>query len=186
MVIKRKGVIRKTIKTNIPISQLGIQIPQVDYKVIADITMRTEFTGRITPLPTVLIHYLRPNEFLMIATIMEDIINDGECALTSEGFMRRIGISAPTLYDTKSSLRKMGLIQEEHMSNWKYRYHINWKAVNNLEELTKDEPPEIMMLIRKATRKTVLENLKREDVESSYTEKVLPYGHDPREEEIYD
>ena len=80
----------------------------------------------------------------------------------------------------------MGLLQEERLTNKRYRYCINWVAVNKLESLTVNEPHAIMTLIRKATQKNVIENLTKDDVRKSYTERVLPLGHDPREEETYD
>lgn len=183
---QRKRVTKMVVDTSKTISQYGIQIPKVNYKVIADITMQTAFKGRVTPIPTVLIHYLRTAEFQFISIIMEETIEHGECSLSIKDFNLRMGATNATIYNAKYSLRKMGLIFEERGSDKIIRYSINWNAVNNLERLTVNEPPAIMKLIRKASQKKLIEHLRFMDVKKSYTEKVLPYGHDPREEEMYD
>lgn len=183
---RKRRVVKAVVNTATPISQLGIEVPQIDYKVVADVTMQKVFTGRITPIPTVLVHFLRPVELLFVSTIIEEIVLHGECTLTTMEFTQRVGVAAPTIYIAKTSLRRMGLLQEERLTNKRYRYCINWVAVNKLESLTVNEPHAIMTLIRKATQKNVIENLTKDDVRKSYTERVLPLGHDPREEETYD
>lgn len=181
-----KRITRVVVDTSQTISQMGIEIPQIDYKVIADVTMKEKFVGRVTPVPTVLIHYLRSVELKLIAIIIEETIKTGECKLTNDEFSQRLSCTIPTVYETKHKLKKMGLIQVEKWTDMRLRYYINWDAVNNLEKLTKDEPSAIMTFIRDASKTIRIEKLTRKDVEKSYTEKVLPPDHDPREEEMYD
>lgn len=186
MAYKRKRVTKVAVDTSKTISQFGIQIPKIDYKVVADVSMQTAFSGRITPLPTVIVHYLRPAELIMFSVIIEDIIELGECKLTTNEFIVRMNTTAPTLYTAKSAMKKMGLIDVKKGADKKYRYTINWKAVNNLDKLTQNAPPSIMSYIRESTRTRILENLTEKDILRSYNEKVLPIEHDPREEETYD
>ena len=181
-----KRITRVVVDTSKTISQMGIEIPQIDYKVIADVTMRRAFTGRVTPIPTVLIHYLRSIELKLVAIIIEETIRTGECKLTNEEISLRLKCTVPTVYETKHKLNKMGLIQSERWGDRRMRLYINWDAVNNLEKLTDGEPQAIMSNIRHASKTIRIEKLTRKDVEKSYSEKVLPPDHDPREEEIYD
>lgn len=183
---KRKRVEKVVVDTSKTVSQLGIQIPRIDYKVVADISMRTAFKGRITPVPTVLIHYLRPIEFQFVAIIIEETIETGECMLKNDDFALRLKVTNPTIYKTKYELRRLGLLIEEKAADRKYRYSIDWSVVDSLEKLTINEPKAIMRYLRSATQKRAIKNLTKEDIENAYTEKILPFEHDPREEEIYD
>ena len=89
---RKRRVVKAVVNTATPISQLGIEVPQIDYKVVADVTMQKVFTGRITPIPTVLVHFLRPVELLFVSTIIEEIVLHGECTLTTMEFTQRVGV----------------------------------------------------------------------------------------------
>jgi DNA-binding XRE family transcriptional regulator len=187
--VKKKPVKRITkiaVDSSQTISQLGIQIPKIDYKVIADVTMQTAFNGMITPIPTVLIHHLKPIEFLLVAVIIEETVEKGECALSQIELADRMGVACQTAITAKSELIKQGLINYEKKRNHPSLFTINWDAVNSLDELMKDEPRAIMARVRKVTRKTKIKNLDKSDVQAAYTERILPLDHDPREEETYD
>ena len=187
--VKKKPVKRITkiaVDSSQTISQLGIQIPKIDYKVIADVTMQTAFNGMITPVPTVLIHYLKPIEFLFVAVIIEETIEKGECALSHEELADRMGVSPQTTFTVKYDLVKQGLISYEKRRNSPSIFSINWDAVNSLDKLLKDEPRAIISRVGRVTRKTKIMNLDKSDVQAAYTERILPLDHDPREEETYD
>ena len=186
MAKKKKRIEKVVVDSSKTISQFGIQIPKINYKVIADVSMQTAFNGMITPIPTVLIHHLRPLEMLFVAVIIEDTIEHGECFLKQEEFAFRMGVTLPTISNTKSNLKKMGVITVERRSDKRYVYKINWEAVNNLDELMQNEPRAIMARVRHTSKKRKISNMDRSDIESAYTERILPPGHDPREEETYD
>jgi hypothetical protein len=186
MVKKKQRITKVVVDTSKTISQLGIQIPRIDYKVIADVTMQTAFNGMITPIPTVLIHHLRPLELLFVAVVIEDTIEHGECFLKHQDFADRMGVALPTVSATKSRLKKMEVITIEKRADSRYICKINWDAVNNLDQLMQKEPRAIMARVRNTSRKRKISNMTRSDIESAYTERVLPPDHDPREEETYD
>lgn len=188
MVKKKKPVahIEKiVIDTSQTIAQLGIQVPKIDYKVIADITMQTAFSGLVTPIPTVLIHHLRPIEFLLVAVIIEETVDRGECVISQTDLADRIGVETHTVQHARHRLVKSGLITYERRKSVSI-YTINWEAVNKLDELMKDEPRAVMARVRKVTKKQKIMNLSKDDVNAAYTQRILPNGHDPREEETYD
>lgn len=186
MVKKKQRIAQVVVDTSQTISQLGIQIPKIDYKVIADVTMQTAFNGMVTPIPTVLIHHLRPLELLFIAVVIEDTIEHGECFLKQEDFAARMGVALPTVSTTKSRLKKMEVITVRKRQDNRYVCAINWDAVNNLDKLMQKEPRAIMARVRNTSRKCKLSKMNRSDIEAAYTERILPPGHDPREEETYD
>ena len=186
MVKKRKRVEKIVVDTSKPISQLGIQIPKIDYKVIADVTMQTAFKGMVTPIPTVLIHHLKPIELLLVAIIIEETVEKGECSISQEDLCDRIGVKNPTITQARKNLLKAELITFRKRKSIPSLYTINWDAVNSLDELMKNEPRAIMCRVRKVTRKQRVTKLDRSDIEAAYTQRILPYGHDPREEETYD
>ena len=187
--VKKKNVQRITkviVDTSQSISQLGIQIPKVDYKIIADVTMQTAFDGMVTPIPTVLIHHLRPMELQLIAVIIEETIEKGECRLGQSDLADRMGVEIPTVSTARKKLVASGLVSFQKKRVAPSTYSINWDAVNHLDKLMRDEPRAIMARVKKVTKKHKVLNLDRSDVDAAFTEKILPVGHDPREEEMYD
>lgn len=183
---KVQRVTQVLVDTTKSISELGIQIPRVEYKVSANVTTDMVFTGKITPLPTVLVHFLRPDELRYFSVVMEEILERGECILNTKQFSLKMSVSKPTVYECKRNLLKMGLLNEEKLSGNRRRLSVNWLAVNILDDLVDGEDNAIMSRIRKATQKVKIENMTRKDIERAYDERVLPPDHDPREEEIYD
>lgn len=183
---KKQHVTEVVVDTSKTVSQFGIQIPQINYKAIADVSMQIAFEGMVTPIPTVLIHHLTPNEFLFVAVIIEETIEKGECALTLMDIANRMGSNYNTAVYIKKRLQASGLINYEKRRLQPSIYSLNWETVNALDELMKDEPRAIMARVKKVTKKRKIKNLSKCDIEAAYTEKILPFNHDPREEEIYD
>lgn len=186
MVKKKQRVTKVVVDTSQTISQLGIQIPKIDYKVIADVTMQAAFSGMITPVPTVLIHHLKPLELLLVSVIIEETIEKGECNISQDELALRMGVSTNTVALTRSSLKKHDIITFERKRTSPSRYHINWEAVNNLDKLMRDQPRAIMARVRNTSKKRKISNMNQEDIDRAYNEKILPPNHDPREEEMYD
>ena len=186
MVKKKERITKIIVDTSKTIAQLGIQIPKIDYKVIADVTMQTAFNGMVTPIPTVLIHHLRPVELLLIAVIIEETIEKGECYISQEELSNRMGVALPTVTLTRNKLKQQGLVTFEKRRLSPSKYEINWGAVNHLDNLMRNQPRAIMARVRKTSKKKKLCNMNQSDIENAYNEKILPPGHDPREEEMYD
>lgn len=186
MVKKKQRIEKIVVDTSQTIQQLGIQIPKINYKVIADATMQTAFNGMVTPIPTVLIHHLRPIELLLVAVIIEETIEKGECVITQNDLCDRIGVEPPTVSSARLRLIRAGIIDYQRKTHAPSVYTINWDAVNNLDKLMSGQPRAMMARVRKVTKKRKIANLDQSDLDAAYTQRILPPGHDPREEETYD
>lgn len=166
----------------------GIVFPKVQYQVMATVEHEEVFNGMVIPIPKVLLYYLTHNELMVISTILEDTIANGECSLTVRDLATKLKISTPTLSNTLYGLRKAGLLLEAPNGKrgaGRIR-KLNFKAVQHLNDLVEGENPGIYTRIRKATRKIDITHLSKEDIEKSYDNKVLAPDHDPAEEEEYD
>ena len=166
----------------------GIVMPKIKYEIVATIEHEEAFSGMVLPIPKVLIYFLNNNELKVVSTIIEETNETGECALTVREIAIKMQLSPPTVSGALYSLRKMGLLVEisnGERGNGKIRT-LNYATVQHLNDLVEGEDPGIYSRIRKATRKTVILNLTREDVVKAYDRYVLPPDHDPEEEEEYD
>lgn len=166
----------------------GIVLPKVTYKVLATIEKEEVFHGMVLPIPKVLVYYLTHNELMIVSTILEETNECGECALSVKELSTKIKISIPTISSCLYSLRKAGLLQESPNGKkgaGRIR-KLNYTTIQHLNDLVDDEVPGIYTRIRKATRKTNIMNLTKEDIKKAYDHKVLEPGHDLAEEEEYD
>lgn len=167
------------------IQKMNIDIPKVEYKVVAQPILKTQFTGHVTVIPTVLIFYLNNQEFKVVATIIQETMENGTCTLNAKQFSIRNGISMPTLYTTIHNLRKMGIIYEEREGR-NVKRAIDFNAVQHLNDLVSIEDRGIYIRLRNKVRHKNINNLTESDLERSYDKYVLPVDHDPEEEEEYD
>lgn len=166
----------------------GIVLPQVKYQVLATVENEQVFNGMVLPIPKVLIYYLTHNELLIVATILEETNERGECASSVKELATKIKISTPTVSSCLYSLRKVGLLQEAPNGKrgaGRIR-KLNYDAIQHLNDLVEDEDPGIYIRIRKATRKVNIMNLTKDDIKNAYDNKILDPEHDPAEEEEYD
>lgn len=166
----------------------GISIPKVKYEVTALVETDQVFDGMVLPIPKVLLYYLNHNELMIVATILEETTENGECSLTVRDLAIKLKLSIPTISNVLYALRKQGLlIESPNGKRGAGRIRkLNFKAIQHLNDLLKDENPGVFTRIRKATRKTDVSNLTRADIEKSYDHKVLAPEHDPAEDEEYD
>lgn len=167
------------------IQEMNIDIPKVEYKVVAQPILKTQFTGHVTVIPTVLIFYLSNQEFKIVATIIQETMENGACVLNAKQFSVRNGISMPTLYTTIHNLRKMGIIYEEREGR-SVKRAIDFNAVQHLNDLLSVEDRGIYIRLRNKVKHKNINNLTESDLERSYDKYVLPIDHDPEEEEEYD
>ena len=58
----------------------GIVLPKVKYEILATVETEEVFDGMVIPMPKVLIYFLSKNELMVVSTIMEEVIENGECA----------------------------------------------------------------------------------------------------------
>lgn len=190
--IPQKAILTKPEPIVIKIDQkqlkAGIVLPKVKYQVLATIENEQVFNGMVLPVPRVLIYYLTHNELLIVSTILEETNEYGECASSVKELSTKIKVSVPTVSACLYSLRKVGLLQE--VPNGKRGggriRKLNYTAIQYLNDLVEGENPGIYARIRKATRKTNIMNLTKEDIKNAYDNQILEPGHDPAEEEEYD
>lgn len=166
----------------------GIVLPKISYEVITKVENDTVYDGMIIPIPRVMIYFLTHTELIIFSTILEDSIKEGCCTLTVRELSARLKITLPTISASLYRLRKMGLLLES--PNGKRgagrTRRLNYSTIQHLNDLVEGEDPGIYVRIRKATRKTAIENLTKEDIQEAYDNKVLPPDHDEWEEEEYD
>lgn len=166
----------------------GIILPKVKYQILATVEEEEVFQGMVLPIPKVLLYYLTHNELLLVSTILEETSEHGSCALSVKELAIRMSISIPTVSSSLYSLRKAGLLQEApngQRGAGRIR-KLNYKTIQHLNDLTEGEDAGIYIRIRKATRKTDIMHLTKDDIQNAYDNKVLPPDHDPAEEEEYD
>ena len=190
--IPRKAILEdpKPIKVQIdPLSKKEtIMMPEITYVVVPSVEMKPKFTGAITPMPTVLINLLTHLQLKIITIILEESYRNGRCTLTIEEIALRLATTHQTVSNALKSLRKRGLLLEVPYNNkriGKLR-ELNFKTIQHVNDLVEGEDPGVYARINKATRRTAIENLTKEDIRNAYDNKVLPPDHDPAEEEEYD
>lgn len=166
----------------------GIVLPKVKYQVLASVENELVFNGMVLPIPKVLIYYLTHNELMIVSTILEETNEYGECASSVKELATKIKISTPTVSSCLYSLRKVGLLQEAPNGKrgaGRIR-KLNYTAIQHLNDLVEGEDSGIYTRIRKATRKTNIMSLTKDDIKNAYDNHVLEPGHDLAEEEEYD
>lgn len=167
------------------IQKTDIKIPNFNYKVVAEVEEQTAFSGNVIVLPTVLLLYLRPNELRVAATILQEIMENGECLLTAQQFCIRLQLSLPTIHSTFTNLRKLHVMKETR-KGWKIKRKIDFEAVQHFNDLVAGEDRGIFPRLRNRCRLKNIAHITRKDVEMAYDKYVLPPDHDIEEEEEYD
>lgn len=166
----------------------GIVVPKVKYQVVATVEHQQVFNGMVLPIPRVLIYYLSKVELQVVATIIEQTNEVGECALTVKEIAKKIKGSTPTTSTALYALRRMGILKETpngQKGAGRIRT-LNYDAIQHLNDLVEGEDPGVFARLRKATRKSQIQKLGQYDLDKSYDSTVLPPDHDPEEEEEYD
>lgn len=167
------------------IQNYALAIPKLEYKVVAQPVLKTAFTGHVTAVPTVLIFYLNPMEFKIVATIIQETMENGVCLLTSKQFGVRLKASRAMVYNNLYALRKMGVIYEERQGNHIAKI-LDFKAIQHLNDILSVEDRGIYIRLRKKMHSKNINNITEEDLERAYDRHVLPVIHDIEEEEEYD
>lgn len=160
-------------------------IPQLKYKVVAQPILKTAFTGHVTTIPTILIFYLNPMEFKVVAAIIQETMENGVCLLTAKQFSVRLKASMPSIYNSLYALRKMNIIYEERQGRSVARA-IDFKAVQHLNDLLSIEDRGVYRRLRDRAKLKNINNITTKDLERIYDRHVLPADHDIEEEEEYD
>lgn len=166
----------------------NLVFPKIKYEISASVECETVFTGRILPIPKVLLFYLTHKELLIFVTIMEEVNKNGECELSVKEMAKKTKISIPTLSTCLYNMRKVGLLLERpngHRGSGRIR-RINYQTVQHLNDLVEGEDLGVYVRIRKATRKTVIDNLTKSDIKGAYDNFVINPEDDPIEAEEYD
>ena len=181
---------REVIPKSLPVQPQRIQnvafaIPKLEYKVVAQPILKTAFTGHVTAIPTVLIFYLNTMEFKIVATIIQETMENGVCLLTVAQFAIRLKTSPPTIYDNLYKLRKMGVVYEDRQGRQVARA-IDFNAVQHLNDILNIEDRGMYRRLRDKLKLKNINNIAKEDFNRVYDKHVLPADHDIEEEEEYD
>lgn len=183
---KPREIIPKTLPVQPKrIQNIAFAIPKLEYKVVAQPILKTTFTGHVTTIPTVLIFYLNPMEFKIVAAIIQETMENGVCLLTVPQFVTRFKASCKTIYDSLYRLRKMGIIYEDRQGRQVARA-IDFDAVQHLNDILSIEDRGIYRRLRDKLRLKNINNITQKDLERVYDKYVLPPDHDIEEEEEYD
>lgn len=166
----------------------GISLPKIKYELLTTAETEEVFHGIVLPIPRVLMYFLNYHELLVMSTILEETYQNGECSLRVSEIGLKTRLCSQTVSTALHGLRKIGLLleQPDGKSGVGKIRKLDYKAIQHLNDLLEDENPDVYSKIRKATRKTNINNLTKEDILEAYDHKVLPPDHDPAEEEEYD
>lgn len=167
------------------IQNVALAIPKLEYKVVAQPILKTEFTGHVTAIPTVLIFYLNATEFKIIATIIQETVECGVCLLSAKQFAIRLSVTINRIYDELYRLRRMGLLYEDRQGRTVARA-VDFKTVQHLNDLLEAEDRGIYGRLRKRMKLRNIRGVTKDDLNLVYDKYVLPVDHDPEEEEEYD
>lgn len=183
---KKREVIPETLPV-IPqrIQKIPLAVPKIEYKVVAQQILKTEFTGHVTTIPTVLIFYLHAHEFKVVAAIIQETMEAGICLLTVKQLSVRLKVEPTTIYDTLYKLRRMGIIYEYRQGRNVARA-IDFEAVQHLNDLLDIEDRGVYCRLRGKTKLKNIRNITPKDLQQIYDKYVLPVDHDIEEEEEYD
>ncbi len=164
---------------------IKLEIPQIEYKVVAQPILRTAFTGHVTTIPTVLIFYLNSYELKVVATIIQETMENGVCVLTLQQMCSRLRITYHNLSNALYCLKKMGIVYQERQG-WQIARAIDFNAVQNLNDIVSEEDRGVYRRLRNKLKLKNINNITKDDLKRVYDIYVLPVDHDIEEEEEYD
>lgn len=184
--VKRAETSPKTIEV-IPgkIQKTSLEVPEIEYKIVAQPVLKSKFVGNIIPLPTVLIFYLHPRELVVVSVIIQEIMENGACLLNKKQFCIRLKMTARTISSTFYNLRKMKIMYEMRNGR-KIQRLINYDSVQYLNDLLEREDRGIYKRLRAKCKIKDVNNITQKDLDKAYDKYVLPADHDIEEEEEYD
>lgn len=162
-----------------------LKVPDIEYKVVAQSVLKTAFTGNVTPIPTVLIFYLNPDELLVAATIIQETMENGVCSLRKKAMGIRLKLTLRTITEALYHLKKMGIVRQMGRG-WNYRWAIDYSAVQHLNDLLVNEDRGIYRRLRGKCKLKNIKNINKDDLGKAYDRYVLPPNHDIEDEEEYD
>lgn len=166
----------------------GITLPKVSYEIIPVIEEEVVYHGMVLPIPKVLLYYLNHVQLKIFATIQEETNLNGKCDMTIKQIAKRINHSQPCVSGAMYSMRRAGLLLETgngQRGSGTVKM-INYATVQRLNDLAEGEDPGIYSRIRRATRKTDINHMTKEDLLNAYDNQVVRPGDDPEEFEEYD
>ena len=146
-----------------------IVMPQIEYKRVGIINGTDKFTGEIASIPQCLLEYLKDLEVKLFAVIMEQQRRGGSCVIRYKTFGAMYGCTTTSIANAMARLRDMGLIELTPFDGRKKGKAVNIKAVQFLNDFTKDLRPGALSALRKEAGsknilklpKVVLDSIKR-------------------------
>lgn len=172
------------LKQQLPItdSDDGIRLPTIRYKTTANVGSEKVFTGNVVPIPSVLIEYLDKVELKVFSIILKHIREHGVCYVRIETLAKNLGVTAVSIANATSRLRKMGIIKYDNRGRKKEK-SINFQAIQKLEDYCKDKKPGAITALRKRNGLQSIENISQyviEVINAKYS-----WHDDPEEDEEY-
>lgn len=160
----------------------GVKIPMIRYKTTADIGADKVFTGSVVPIPSVLVEYLDKTELKIFAIVLKQIRERGICYLRVESIARNLGLTAASISNATSRLRKMGILTYVPYGKKREKI-INFNAIQMLEDLMRDKKPGAIPALRKRNNLQNIEQTCQRNID--FINKNYSWHDDPDEDEEY-
>lgn len=188
----KKGLLPKPQPVTVtidPMKLMGvIEIPKVEYKIVADIDYNIAFEGMVLPIPKVLVYYLTKIELHVLSIILEECMSQEYSTMTVKGVSKKLKASVVSVSNALYFLRKGGLILEApngRKGGGRMR-KLNFETIQHLNDLAEGEDVGIFARIRKLTKKKTIINITKDDIKTLYNHVIHEPGDDIAEEEEYD
>lgn len=114
-----------------------IVLPKVEYKKYGDIKQKTVYTGRVIPIPYVLIEYLSYMELKVFAFILDQIRTHTACYCSQKEIAKRLGFTEVAVSHAANKLVQMNIVTIIPKSR-KRGKEINFDAIEYLTKLTEN------------------------------------------------
>ena len=126
-----------------------IVLPHVEYRTITygDIKQKTAYSGRVIPIPFVLIEYLSYMELKLFALILDQIRTRTACYCSQREIAARLGYTEVAVCNASHNLVTMGFVTIIPKSRKRGKM-INWKAIEYLTRITENRKPGAARFLR--------------------------------------
>lgn len=182
--IAKRMKIRK-VKQKMPIieEEDEIKMPIIEYQTLVTVNEGKVFTGRTTPIPTVLFEYLASNELKVFSIILRQHRDHGCCIVKTTALARAIGITHISIANILTKLKNMGLVHYE-VSRKRRNKVIDWGTIEVLDQMSTNWKPGGLVALRRKLKDTNINKI----VPDMYRDIRAKYeiNNDQMENEEYD
>lgn len=163
-----------------------VRIPDVSYKLIAEVSVKPAYTGQIIPVPACMYSLLEPVEYYLFSRILKEITEHGECVKRRCELTKRGAPDNKYSYNTIGSLIDMGIVTCERADGGRYRWRIKFDDIEKFDSIVDGEGKLTIERLRKAASKKGIGKITKDDLIKIYDEYSLRTNHDAEDEEVYD